>query len=78
MEIPRGVRRELRKSLGSRTQRRSGVKAIPPLGKSRFQRPASRLKIKIKAWRVENPDRATRHALALDAQAQFQAAIKAI
>jgi hypothetical protein len=68
----------LRKSLGTRTSRRSGVKAIPSLGHSRVQRPASRLKEKIAAWRVENPDRDARHTKARSAQAKFQAAIRAL
>jgi hypothetical protein len=81
MEVPRSVRKKLRMSLGTRTSRRQGIKAIPGLGKTRNEKPRNRLKQKIAAWKLDNPvapTQAERHATALTAQAKFQDAVRAI
>lgn len=54
MQIPRGVRRRLRAGLGSRTQRRSGIKSmIVPIRSGRPAKPAARLKLAISRWLEE-------------------------
>ena len=56
MECPRKIRKQLRKSLGSRTSRRSGTKARTWRdGQWTIQPRASvRLQAAIKAWQTEN------------------------
>ncbi len=49
MQIPKGVRRKLRKGLGSRTSRRSGTKSV---GK-KSPRTAARMKVAVSRWLEE-------------------------